>query len=66
MILHDYHRDIVSRYYGILMRRYNADALIRRIPAIIRIYKTETGFELVENRVMGKERRLLCLKLKRS
>jgi hypothetical protein len=60
MILHDYHREIVARYYGILMRRHNLKALIRRIPAISRIYKTEKGFELVENRVLGmKKRRLL-------
>ena len=51
MKIKDYHRGIVARYYGVLIRKHGFDLLLRNIPRLSRIVWTDTGFASVERRL---------------
>lgn len=44
----DYHRDMVTKYYGRLYQRYGADRFIARVPLLSRIVWTKAGLILAE------------------
>jgi hypothetical protein len=50
MKITDYHRLIVTRYYGRLLRRFGLASLLRHIPRLKLKVWTEHGFNLVEKR----------------
>lgn len=50
MKITDYHRMVVTRYYGRLLRRHGLAALLRRIGQLRRIVWTAEGLSQVERR----------------
>ena len=48
----DYHRDIIARYYGKLIKRFGLNRVVRNIERLKRVVWKRRGFELAERRVL--------------